>query len=79
MIPALGDVFGKASKAIGRVAGELGGGPPAGATLKQRFEPVKDALDAVSSIAGHSRVSVGVKVQGDGPNVTATATITVTF
>jgi hypothetical protein len=79
LIPSLGDVFGSASKAVGSAASDVSKGNASVGSLKKQWEPVKNAVDALSGIAGHSSVSVGVKVEGEGPEIKATATLTVTF
>ena len=79
LIPSLGQVFGSASSAVGQVASDVKAGRTSVGAVKKQFEPVKGAVDALSGIAGHSRVSVGVKVEGEGPEIKATATLTVSF
>ena len=40
---------------------------------------MKEATEAVKGIIGHSGVSAGVKVEGEGGAISVTATLTVTF
>ena len=79
LIPTLGAVFGSASSAVGQVASDASAGKASVDSVKKQWEPVKGAVDALSGIAGHSSVSVGVKVEGEGGAIKATATLTVTF
>jgi hypothetical protein len=79
LIPSLGSVFGSASSAVGQVASDAKAGRATLESVKKQWEPVKGAVDALSGIAGHSTVSLGVKVEGEGRAITATATLTVTF
>ena len=82
MVPlmgTLGDVFGHASGAVGRVASDVRGGVANFESVKKQWEPVKGAIEALSGIAGHRAVSVGVNVEGEGKEIKATATLTVTF
>jgi hypothetical protein len=79
LIPTLGSVFGSASSAVGQVASDAHAGKASVDSVKKQWEPVKGAVDALSGIAGHSSVSVGVKVEGEGGAIKATATLTVTF
>jgi hypothetical protein len=79
MLGALGGLFGSANSAIGNVSSELRSGKLESGRLKEQFEPVKEAAEAVSAIAKHTAVTFGVKVEGEGPAVTVQATLTVTF
>lgn len=79
MLGALGGLFGSANSAIGNVSSELRSGKVESGRLKQQFEPVKEAAEAVSAIAKHTAATFGVKVEGEGGEVRATATLTVTF
>jgi hypothetical protein len=79
MLGALGGLFGNANSAIGNVSSELGSGKFDSGRLKEQFEPVKAAAEAVSAIAKHTALTFGVKVEGEGGEVKATATLTVSF
>jgi hypothetical protein len=79
LIPTLGQVFGQASSSIGKVASDLKAGQTSVDKVKKQWAPVKEAVDSLSSIAGHSSVTFGVKVEGEGSEIKATATLTVTF
>jgi len=79
MLGALGGLFGSANSAIANVGSELHAGKIETGRLKDQFQPVKDAADAVSAIAKHTAVTFGVKVEGEGGEVKATATLTVSF
>jgi hypothetical protein len=79
MLGALGGLFGSANSAIGNVSSELRSGKVESGRLKAEFEPVKEAAEAVSAIAKHTAVTLGVKVEGEGAAVTVQATLTVTF
>jgi len=47
--------------------------------LSKLFSPVKEALGALSAIAGVSGPTVGVKIEGEGPKISVQATLTFTF
>jgi hypothetical protein len=79
MLGALGGLFGSANSAISTVSSDLRGGKLEEGRLKEQFEPVKQAAEAVSAIAKHTAVTLGVKVEGEGGEVRATATLTVNF
>jgi hypothetical protein len=79
MMGALGGLFGSANSAIGNVSSELRSGKIESGRVKEQFEPVKEAAEAVSAISKHSGVTFGVKVEGEGGEVRATASLTVTF
>jgi hypothetical protein len=79
MMGALGGLFGSANSAIGNVSSQLRSGKVEFGQVKEQFQPVKDAADAVSAIAKHTSVTFGVKVEGEGGEVKATATLTVNF
>jgi hypothetical protein len=79
LMGSLGQLFGGASSSIGAAAADVRAGRATVGSLKGQWAPVKDAVSAVSTIADHEVVSLGLKVEGNGPAVTATATVTVTF
>ena len=79
MLSSLGGLFGSANRSLGSAASSLRAGKVDTGSLKEQFEPVKEAAGAVSAIAEHSAVSFGIKIEGEGPDVKAMATLTVTF
>jgi hypothetical protein len=79
MMGSLGGLFGSANRGLGSAASDLRAGKVNTGSLKEKFEPVKEAAGAVSAIAEHSAVSFGIKIEGEGPDVKAMATLTVTF
>jgi hypothetical protein len=79
LMGSLAQLFGRASSSIGAAAADVRAGRATVGSLKEQWAPVKDAVSAVSTIADHQVVSLGLKVEGDGPAVTAAATVTVTF
>jgi hypothetical protein len=83
MVPLMGSLAGLFSKANSGVAGmtrELKRGrSPSDALVKEELEPVKKGMEAVSAIAKSSSPALGVKVEGEGPEVKVTATLTFSF
>jgi hypothetical protein len=79
LIPTLGSVFGQANGSLNRAIPDALAGRASVGSLKQQFQPVKEAVESLSGIAGHSGVSIGVKVEGEGAEIKATATLTVAF
>jgi len=79
LLGSLGGVFGAANSSIGRVASDIRAGKADVGKIKEQWAPVKEATEAVKGILGHSSVSGGVKVEGEGGAIAVTATLTVTF
>lgn len=79
LMGSLGQLFGSASSSIGHAAADVRAGKATAGSLKGQWAPVKDAVSALSTIADHQIVSLGLKVEGNGPAFSATATLTVTF
>jgi hypothetical protein len=79
LLGSLGSVFGAANSSIGRVASDIRAGKADAGKIKEQWAPVKEATEAVKGILGHSHVSAGVKVEGEGGAIAVTATLTVTF
>lgn len=79
LMGSLGQLFGSASSSIGHAAADVHAGKATTGSLKQQWAPVKNAVSALSTIADHQIVSLGLKVEGDGPAISATATLTVNF
>jgi hypothetical protein len=83
MVPLLGSLSGLFSKANASMAGltrELKrGGSPSNLLVKEKLEPVKKGMEAVSAISKASSPALGVKVEGEGPEVKVTATLTFSF
>ncbi|MGH3873469.1 MAG: hypothetical protein ACRDSR_18490 [Pseudonocardiaceae bacterium] len=79
LMGSLGQLSGNASSSISHAATDVRAGKATAASLKKQWAPVQDAVSALSTIADHQIVSLGLKVEGDGPAVSATATLTVTF
>jgi hypothetical protein len=79
LLGSLGGVFGAANSSLGRLASDLRAGKTNAGKVKEQWAPVKEATEAVKGILGHSRVSAGVKVEGEGGAISVTASLTVTF
>jgi hypothetical protein len=83
MVPLMGGLSGLFSSANSSIAGmtrELKRGTnPTEALAKEKLEPVKKGMEAVSAISKASSPALGVKVEGEGPDVRVTATLTFSF
>ena len=75
----LGDVFGSANRSVGEIASEMRAENPSAAVIKKKIEPVKEAMGALSAIAGAKGPTVGIKVEGEGPEIKVQATLTIPF
>jgi hypothetical protein len=83
MVPLMGSLSGLFSKANSSMAGltrELKrGASPSDMLVKEKLEPVKKSMEAVSAISKASSPALGIKVEGEGPEVKVTATLTFSF
>lgn len=79
LVGSLGGVFGAANSSLGKLATDIRAGKADAERVKAQWAPVKEATEAVKGILGHSSVSAGLKVEGEGGAVSVTATLTVTF
>lgn len=83
MVPLLGSlstIFSEANTSMNGMARELTSGRrPSDALAKEKLEPVKKGVEAMSSIAKVKGPAFGVKVEGEGPAVTVQATLTFRF
>ena len=76
----LSEVVSRAEKATHEAADRARrSGVPSMGELSKLFSPVKEALGALSAIAGVSGPTVGVKIEGEGPKISVQATLTFTF
>jgi hypothetical protein len=83
MVPLMGSLSGLFSKANSSMLGltrELKrGSSPSAKLVKEKLEPVKKGMEAVSAISKASSPALGVKIEGEGPEVKVTATLTFSF
>jgi hypothetical protein len=84
MVPSiekLPAVFGQGETALrGVTSHALQSGVPSPGAVTELFKPVKEAMNALSSITGAGKGPVvGVKVEGEGPNVSVQANVTFSF
>lgn len=76
----LAEVVGKGEAGIRSLIEEARkGGDASPGKIKEAFAPVKGAIDALSKLIGAEGVTIGVSVEGDGPDVRLQATIKVSF